>query len=83
MPENLDLRVAAGVEEEAGGLDELRITAEALYPPKFLNVGGVLCTQELKGDMDGDCDVDLVDMKLFWDRWLACNNADPNGCFKK
>ncbi|MFC1782225.1 LamG-like jellyroll fold domain-containing protein, partial [Planctomycetota bacterium] len=83
LAENLDLLVAAGVDEEAGGLDELRITAETLYPPKFLIMGPKMCETKIEGDMDGDCDVDLVDMKLFWDGWLTCNNADPNACFKK
>lgn len=34
----------------------------------------------LKGDLDGDCDVDMADMKEFIDWWLVTNCSLSNNC---
>ncbi|MFC1783936.1 LamG domain-containing protein, partial [Planctomycetota bacterium] len=82
LPEELDLSVSTDVDTIPSYFDELRITAEALFPPKFLIVGPKMCETKIQGDMDGDCDVDIYDLYLFGQTWLECNNADLNQCFK-
>ena len=62
--------------------DELRITAEPLWAQRLLVKGPAECAEKVQGDLDGDCDVDVYDLKLFCDSWLMCNNADPTQCFK-
>jgi cyclophilin family peptidyl-prolyl cis-trans isomerase len=37
-----------------------------------------ICAEELDGDIDGDCDVDLVDFAMMAENWLVCNAI--NGC---
>ncbi|MCP4712052.1 MAG: LamG domain-containing protein [Planctomycetes bacterium] len=75
LQENLNLLVATGNDYPGAAIDELRITAETLYPPKFLIVGPTLCPIPLTGDLDGDCDVDIFDMALFCNQWLI--NTEP------
>ena len=78
MPPMLDtennptrLTIASGVDAEPGArFDEIRITADTLYPPNFLIVGPNLCSEKLAGDFDTDCDVDLFDLALFCNNWL-------------
>ena len=82
LPEELDLEISTGVDSIPSYFDELRISAEALFPPKFLIKGPRLCETKIDGDMDGDCDVDIYDLYLFGLTWLDCINADLNECFK-
>ncbi|MCP4712504.1 MAG: LamG domain-containing protein, partial [Planctomycetes bacterium] len=83
LPENGNLFINTGINTEDSALDELRISAATLYPPRFLNVGPTLCVTPVPADLDGDCDVDLIDFMLFGNSWLLCNNADLTECFKK
>ena len=82
LQENLNLFVSTGVDTVPSGFDELRITAEPLWAQRLLVKGPAECAEKLQGDLDGDCDVDVYDLKLFCDSWLICNNADPTDCFK-
>ncbi len=82
LQESLNLLVSTGVDTVPSGFDELRITAEPLWAQKLLVKGPAECAEKLQGDLDGDCDVDVYDLKLFCDSWLMCNNADPTECFK-
>ncbi|MCP4708385.1 MAG: LamG domain-containing protein, partial [Planctomycetes bacterium] len=82
LQENLNLLVTTHNDTIGTAIDELRITAENLYPPRFLNVGPTICVPPMAADLDGDCDVDLFDMAILLNNWLACNNVDPAECFK-
>ena len=82
LPDNLDLLIAIGNNTQGSAIDELRITAETLYPPKFLLVGPTLCAPPIPADLNNDCNVDLVDFMLFCNNWLLCNNANLSECFK-
>jgi len=81
MSEELPLIVFDDL-ETVSYYDELRITAKALEPQDLLILGPAMCAEKVQGDLDGDCDVDVFDLKIFCDSWLMCNNADPTQCFK-
>lgn len=36
-----------------------------------------VCIEELEGDIDGDCDVDLADFVKLAENWLVCNAIEP------
>ena len=40
------------------------------------------CLHTIPGDLDGDCDEDLNDLSLFAQRWLDCDNFNPDKCFQ-
>ena len=82
LPAEFDVSVSTDVDTIPSYFDELRISAEALFPPKFLIKGPKMCAFKIEGDMDGDCDVDIYDLYLFGKTWLECNNADLTQCFK-
>ena len=82
LPVDLDVSVSTDVDTIPSYFDELRITAEALFPPKFTIAGPKMCATKIQGDLDGDCDVDIYDLYLFGLTWLDCINADLNECFK-
>lgn len=35
------------------------------------------CIEELEGDIDGDCDVDIADFLKLAENWLVCNAIEP------
>jgi hypothetical protein len=61
-------------------------TFEEIYlskePP--INIGGYTCAEQkaqaggMLTDLNGDCNIDLVDLSLFVEQWVSCN--DPAGC---
>lgn len=39
------------------------------------------CSNKPKGDVNGDCMVDLLDFAVMTSEWLYCGWSDPNNCF--
>ncbi|HEG42879.1 MAG TPA: peptidyl-prolyl cis-trans isomerase [Phycisphaerales bacterium] len=50
-------------------IDDIIIQSATLDTP--------VCIEELEGDIDGDCDVDLADFVKLAENWLACNAIEP------
>jgi uncharacterized delta-60 repeat protein len=40
------------------------------------------CTQQITGDFDLDCDVDIYDLEIFCQSWLECNLDPPQDCWQ-
>lgn len=40
------------------------------------------CTEEIPGDANGDCQVDLEDLALVASSWLTCNREPQESCFE-
>lgn len=40
------------------------------------------CTAEISGDVNNDCEVDLVDLAIMAEHWLQCNLDPPEACWE-
>ena len=65
-------------------------TGANLYYLKFNKLGNVvvddcgdivLAGQTLVKDLNGDCIIDVKDLKMAVEDWVLCNNPDPSLCF--
>jgi len=68
----------SAIAESGHNLDEVRIHAEALLPQDFLIAAENYCAGELKGDLNGDCQTDLLDYAIFARDWLKNTNPYPD-----
>jgi len=53
-----------------GLIDDVRIYNYALSVDE---IAGILCTEPIKSDLDGNCKVDFRDFALLLSDWLSCN----------
>jgi len=49
---------------------------------EFTILGEAKCTRPIKGDVNGDCMVDLRDMAELCKTWLQCNLDPPEACWE-